>query len=268
MSDKAEPVRTITVRETAQGDSGALVRGTDYADGTLLDWHRHADAQLLYAATGSMHVDTRNGSWIVPPQRAVWIPAGEPHRVLMRRASTRSLYVDAARAPRPDTQCSVLQVGDLLRQLLIAAAETGTGPDRRERNAALHSLLLQEIRHASALPLHVPIPADARLATLCRAYLHAPDIRVSPDDWARALHLGRRSFYRLFRRETATTFGEWCRRACVIAALGRLAGGTSVTEIALDQGYENPAAFTTMFGKIAGQPPSAFLPGRRAGEGA
>jgi quercetin dioxygenase-like cupin family protein len=70
-----------------------LAFGTDYPDGTLLPWHRHARAQLLYAAVGTMRVDTENGTWIVPRQQAVWIPAGHSHQVLMRRASTRSIYV-------------------------------------------------------------------------------------------------------------------------------------------------------------------------------
>ncbi|WP_153565690.1 helix-turn-helix domain-containing protein, partial [Pseudomonas aeruginosa] len=40
-----------------------------------------------------------------------------------------------------------------------------------------------------------------------------------------------------------------------------LAGGETVTAIALDCGYESPAAFSTMFRRVLGQPPSAFQAG-------
>ncbi|MCR3856106.1 AraC family transcriptional regulator, partial [Pseudomonas aeruginosa] len=53
----------------------------------------------------------------------------------------------------------------------------------------------------------------------------------------------------------------WKQRACVVQALARLAGGETVTAIALDCGYQSPAAFSTMFRRVLGQPPSAFQAG-------
>jgi hypothetical protein len=50
--------------------------GTDYSHGHLLPRHTHRRAQLLYGATGVMQVSTHDGNWVVPPQRAVWIPPG------------------------------------------------------------------------------------------------------------------------------------------------------------------------------------------------
>ena len=44
----------------------------------------------------------------------------------------------------------------------------------------------------------------------------------------------------------------------MVQALARLAGGETVTAIALDCGYQSPAAFSTMFRRVLGQPPSAF----------
>ena len=43
-----------------------------------------------------------------------------------------------------------------------------------------------------------------------------------------------------------------------MAALPRLAAAQPVTTIALDLGYDNPAAFTTMFRRILGSPPHSF----------
>jgi AraC-like DNA-binding protein len=45
----------------------------------------------------------------------------------------------------------------------------------------------------------------------------------------------------------------------LFAALPRLIGGESVTSVALALGYENPAAFTTMFKRLLGAPPRIYL---------
>ncbi|MBF2950771.1 helix-turn-helix transcriptional regulator, partial [Pseudomonas aeruginosa] len=96
---------------------------------------------------------------------------------------------------------------------------------------------------------------------LCEAFLVEPDIRASAERWAGLLHTSLRSFNRTFRRYTGLSFGAWKQRACVVQALARLAGGETVTAIALDCGYESPAAFSTMFRRVLGQPPSAFQAG-------
>jgi AraC-like DNA-binding protein len=47
--------------------------------------------------------------------------------------------------------------------------------------------------------------------------------------------------------------------------LPRLAAGEPVTTVAMDVGYENPAAFTLMFKRAFGSPPLTYL-GLRGGE--
>jgi AraC-like DNA-binding protein len=39
----------------------------------------------------------------------------------------------------------------------------------------------------------------------------------------------------------------------------RLAAGEAVTTVAIDLGYENPAAFTLMFKRAFGSPPLTYL---------
>jgi AraC-like DNA-binding protein len=56
------------------------------------------------------------------------------------------------------------------------------------------------------------------------------------------------------------SFTEWRQQACLLTALPRLAGGEPVTAIALDLGYDSPAAFATMFKRLSGIPPSRYQP--------
>ena len=83
--------------------------GTDYSHGHLLPRHTHRRAQLLYGATGVMQVSTHDGSWVVPPQRAVWIPPGVAHEVLMLGVSTRSVYIEPGAVDLGD-RCQVISV--------------------------------------------------------------------------------------------------------------------------------------------------------------
>ena len=47
--------------------------------GTLFDWHTHEDHQLAWASAGVLTVLTEGATWVLPPSRALWIPAGLPH---------------------------------------------------------------------------------------------------------------------------------------------------------------------------------------------
>lgn len=252
-------MRNISIDQLDQTPRAVLAIGTDYADGQRLPRHRHRRAQLLYGATGVMQVGTDQGNWVVPPQHAVWIPPGVEHEVLMLGVSTRSLYIEPAAAPLDNSGCRVVSVSPLLRQLLLEAVEIPLEYDQGGRDGLLVDLLLHELRRSTALPLHIPLPADGPLLELCRAFLGQPDVHQSPGHWADRLHVSLRTFNRVFRQQTGMSFIQWRQRACVILALARLAAAEPVTRIALDFGYDSPGAFSTMFRRVLGQPPSTYL---------
>ena len=61
--------------------------------------HSHARDQLLYAVSGVMRVQTETEAWIVPPDRAVYLPAGTRHTVAIRDdLEMRTLYIEIGRA--------------------------------------------------------------------------------------------------------------------------------------------------------------------------
>lgn len=233
--------------------------GTDYPDGHRLPRHTHRRAQLLYGATGVMQVSTADGNWVVPPQRAVWIPPGVAHEVLMLGVSTRSLYIEPVAVTAMDARCQVISVSPLMRQLLMEAVELALDYDEAGRDGALIDLLLHELLRSAHLPLHLPLPQDPRLLGLCQAFLKYPHAHASPVQWAAQLPVSLRSFNRLFSRQTGLSFSQWRQQACVMSALSRLVVGDSVTRIALDLGYDSPAAFSTMFRRVLGHAPSAWL---------
>ncbi|WP_256808952.1 AraC family transcriptional regulator [Pseudomonas siliginis] len=251
-------MRNISINQLDDTPRPVVAIGTDYSHGHLLPFHTHRRGQLLYGATGVMQVSTQNGNWVVPPQRAVWIPPGVAHEVLMLGVSTRSVYIEPGNVELgPD--CQVLNVSPLLRHLLMEAVDVPLMYDQAGRDGVLINLLLHELTRSAPLALHIPMPAEGKLLSLCQTFLNMPNAHKSPQDWADQLHISLRTFNRLFRQQTGLSFRQWRQQACVIQALARLAAGEAVTRIALDFGYESPAAFSTMFRRVLGQAPSVWL---------
>jgi AraC-like DNA-binding protein len=231
-----------------------------YRPGEALPAHRHRRAQLVYAAEGMMRVTTPDGSWLVPPQRAVWVPPGTDHSIRMSSAvSMRTLYIDGEKARRMPSRCCVLSVSPLLRELILRAMELPTLYEIEGPQGRLMRVILDEIRTLPSLPLHLPTPGERRLVQLCRALLRDPGDRRGIEEWGRDIGASGRTLARLFRRETGMSFGAWRQQARLIEALARLGAGEPVTHVALDLGYESPSAFTAMFRRALGVTPSRYF---------
>jgi AraC-like DNA-binding protein len=147
-----------------------------------------------------------------------------------------------------------------MRSLLMAATDVEPQYDSRGRDGMLMSLLLHELIRLPTLPLSLNFPSHKRLAQRCREFLNNPCPHDTIEDWSDALGMSRRTFTRLFKNETGLSFAAWRQQACLFAALPRLAANEPITQIALDLGYESPAAFTTMFKRLQGVPPSQYFP--------
>lgn len=232
----------------------------EYASGFVDPRHSHRRAQLLYATSGVASVTTDHASYVLPPQRALWIPGGVAHEVSCRgQLSLRTLYVDErVRSDLPDS-CRVFEVSDLLRELILSAIRMPIEYDENGRDGRVMALILDEIASAPSVPLQVAMPQDPRLLRICRAILEDPAHSDTLDDWARVAGMGRRTFTRMFRREAHMSFATWRQHVRLMEAMSRLATGEPVTSVALDVGYNSPSAFTAMFRKAFGAAPTRYI---------
>jgi AraC-like DNA-binding protein/mannose-6-phosphate isomerase-like protein (cupin superfamily) len=251
-------VRNVAVDDVDSLDRALLAIGTDYPLHHLLAMHRHRRAQVLYSTTGLMQVDTIDGSWTVPTQRAVLIPPNTDHQVLMERVSTRSLYLEPSAAPWFSTRCQVVDVSPLLRELLLAAVDIPADYPPHGRDSALVNLILHEIQSVTPLPFDLPMPSHSLLLRRCQAFASHPKIDETPQQWAASLDLSTRTFNRAFRAQTGLTFQQWRQRACVLHAIRLLSTRKTVTQTATTLGYSAPAAFSAMFSKHTGAAPNSF----------
>ncbi|MGE0153085.1 MAG: helix-turn-helix domain-containing protein [Reyranellaceae bacterium] len=233
---------------------------SDYRHGASTGWHSHYRAQLAFAVSGVMHVDTEQGAFVVPPQRALWLPAGMRHCIAMHGAvGMRTIYVAPERARTLPALCRVVAVTPLLRELVLEAARLPAHYAADSRAARLTALLLDEMRALPILPLHLPLPEDRRLRRVCDAILQNPALDLTLADLAQSASTSPRTLARLFRSGTGLSFGQWRQQARLLAALRLLASGEKVTSVAMDLGYDSPSAFTSMFRKALGVPPSRYF---------
>jgi AraC-like DNA-binding protein/mannose-6-phosphate isomerase-like protein (cupin superfamily) len=247
--------------EWIEAEEGAVIAvAGDYPDGHKVGHHRHRRAQLLHALSGVVMVSTDQGRWMVPPDHAMWIPAGTVHSVeMLGFVRMRSAYVMPGVSDGLPQNLNVLAMSDLMRSLVNEAVEIGNPAEDDQRGAAIMQLILHELPRLEERPFGLPFPTDQRLAKLCRQFVANPSPHATIDEWAREAGMSRRSFTRAFLAETGLSLSLWRQQATLFAALPRLAEGVPVTTLALDLGYDSAPAFTTMFRRMLGASPRDYL---------
>jgi AraC-like DNA-binding protein len=207
-----------------------------------------------------MTVSTAEGTWVVPPQQAVWVPAGVLHEVQSGAPlAMRSLYFHPGAVAGLPANCCVLTVPPLLRELILAAVALAPDYPPAGPEARLMAVIPDQLRAIEPEPLHLPLPADRRLRALTDGLSRDPADGRSLADWARSAGASERTLARLFRRQTGMTFGAWRQRLRLLLAIARLAEGAPVTAVAYELGYESPSAFVAMFRRELGEPPGRYL---------
>ena len=221
--------------------------------------HHHARDQLVYAVSGVMRVRTVSEAWIVPPDRAVYLPAQTVHSIGIRgQVEMRTLYI-ARRASDdlPDAP-TVLEVLPLLRELVLALIEEPVIYDEQGRGGAVALLILSEIAKARRLSLVIPMPRDPRLLRLCNALLADPASRLTLESWVDTAGASSRTLARLFESELGLSFAAWRQRVRFHNALEAIVAGEPISRVAERNGYRSSSAFSAAFRKAMGHAPSSL----------
>lgn len=232
----------------------------DYQHGDYESWHTHSCAQLIHTLSGVVRLETRQGIWVVPPSRGVWIPSDTPHALhIVGEVKARVLFVEPlARADLP-VVCQVVAISALLRELIVSSLDLPAEYSSGSRAERIYELILDEIRLMNTLPFSLPEPVSERLRQLCDAVRQAPHQEWSVANAASQVCVSGRTLNRHFYQQTGMQFSEWVRRARLLLALTRLAQGEQVTQVALDSGYANPGAFSAMFRRVMGVSPGDYF---------
>ena len=232
----------------------------DLLRGQSFPFHMHKRTQLVYASHGLMTVTTRLNAYVIPPQRAVLMPAMVEHRIDVNRdLSMRSLYIKSSLVELFPSESCVLQITPLLRELIITAVAAGNHYLTDSPQSRLMQVILDQISTQTPIPLALPLPTDPRLMQITRMLMRNPaDTRIL-GDWAKEVGASKRTLNRLFSIQTGMSFQSWRQQLRLHRGLELLAIGESVTHVAMELGYDNTSAFIAMFRRCLGTTPTRYL---------
>ena len=183
----------------------------------------HREAQLVYATRGTMQVTTPKGRWLVPPDRAVWVPPRLEHAIdVLADIDMRTLYFDLAWLGREERSESldsefVVRVSRLLHETILALFAGRNDPDRT-------ALLVRRDAGARGRDLGADTVAAVRVGDPVELQELVP-ARASPP---RSRRLS-------------------------------MEGNVSVKQLASDLGYASVPAFSHAFRQVTGKTPTEFL---------
>jgi AraC-like DNA-binding protein len=225
--------------------------------GLVFDWHTHAEHQLAWAANGVLTVRTGDATWVLPPTRALWIPAGLRHETLSCGPATmRSLYIRPDRSPVAWAQPTPVAASLLLAEMIGYLGSDALGDAARARAEAVLADLLQPVAMTT---IDLRLPGDDRARQVALALLDHPADKRTLTEWGREVGASARTLARGFATGTGIPFGRWRTLLRLQEALPALAAGQPVSTVARRAGYDTASAFVAAFRRETGSTPAAYF---------
>jgi AraC-like DNA-binding protein len=244
--------------------AGSPVRaGTYQYEGAdfVTPWHTHDLHQLEYALDGVVELETESAHYLLPPQQAVWVPAGLLHRTTVRRVRTVSVFFDAAMVTDVDRRARVLAALPVMREMIVYGARWPIDRASSDTVAdtffdALAHLVVDWLEHER--PLSLPTSRDPVVAAVM-SYTNEHLDGVNARDVCRAVGVSERTLRRQFVAATSMTWREYLLHARLLRAMTLLAEpGPTVLDVATRVGFDSVSAFTRAFSRYAGETPTAY----------
>jgi AraC-like DNA-binding protein len=218
--------------------------------------HQHQRHQLLFAQAGCMSIELDNRVCLLPPSRAAWIPAGVPHRVLMRGVvAYRSLYF----RPRPElpTGVQVIAVNPLLREIIERMAFwPWDKPDVEQ--LSMVALFMEELAQSPRESWQLPLPADPRLTAWLQELKRSGTLPARLNRLAERVGASDKTIGRIFLRDTGMPYQAWRQQWRLLHAMELLADATPISQVAGQLEFSSDSAFISFFKQHTGQTPSAW----------
>lgn len=223
--------------------------------------HTHKRHQLICAVTGVIHVVTSLGEWVLPSSRALWISSGTEHSITLKRATeTRVLYIDPdAYTLLGDSGCLSVALTPLMREVMESCARFRWDYAEDSPESRLASVLIDQLQVVNHVPIDLPFPSDPRALRIAHILRNEQSNRQTLAELAGRAASSPRTIERLFRKEAGMSFGNWRQQQRLLSAMEQLAYGESVTNVALEIGYESASSFIAAFRQVFGTTPARYF---------
>jgi AraC-like DNA-binding protein/mannose-6-phosphate isomerase-like protein (cupin superfamily) len=250
-------------RVDVRGDSRSLAGSYSFEVGqeTVTGWHSHDLHQLEYAFEGVAQVETTTVRYLLPPQQAVWIPAGVEHCTTLTRVRTASVFFDPAFGIQPGERVRILAVSPVMREMILYARRWPIGRPSRDRIgdrffAALGDLVEDSLDQE--LPLRLPTSQHPLVAAAMN-YTNANLAHVTATDVCAAIGTSERSLRRTFASESGMSWHQYLLESRLLRAMALLAEpGPNVLAVATAVGFESMSGFARAFRRYTGETPLGY----------
>ena len=243
---------------------GTPVRAGTYpyeGDDLATGWHAHDLHQIEYAFRGVVEVETPTAHYLLPPQQAVWIPAGLAHQTTLKRVRTVSVFFDPEMVHVVGDRARILSAAPVIREMIVYAvrwpiSRPVSDPVADSFFEALARLALDWLEHEA--PLCLPTSVDPVVAAVM-AYTNAHLDGVTARDVCRAVGVSERTLRRQFIAATKMTWRQYLLESRLLRSMAVLAEpGPTVLDVATSVGFHSVSAFTRAFMRYAAETPTVY----------
>ncbi len=229
---------------------------------TARSFHTHPVTQLSYTVEGVLYVTVANKLWIVPPNRAIWIPKQIAHKNEMHKDLTvKSLYLPDSYVSGLPKSVQLLQLTELAKAAISKICNLDSAHLASLAGQRLLAVLKDELKE---LPItkcaEISLPENRQLYLIYQLFRSSKDHYPSVDEAARHIHVSTRTLLRLFKKEMGMSFVVWKQQFLFVKAIELLQQYKNIGLVAHKLGYKSDSAFIAMFKKMSGgQLPSHFV---------
>ena len=251
----------IDVRGGGPARAGTFAFDRSDTDEVLTGWHHHDLHQVEYAMRGTVEVETRTGHYLLPPQQAVWIPAGVEHCTTIRRVSTVSVFFAPELVPDAGDRARVLAAAPVVREMIVYGMRWPVWRTETDAAAdvffqALAGLVSEWLDHE--MPLCLPTSSDPLVcAAMAYTQEHLADVTIV--EVARAVGVSDRTLRRAFAAATNMSWRRYLLESRLLRAMALLSEpGPTVLDVATEVGFDSVSAFSRAFHAYVGDAPTAY----------
>ncbi len=237
-----------------------LPTSAEFKPMTQIVSHSHPWSQLSYSCVGIMHIETDAGVFVIPPEQALWLPAGIKHQHFCKnKVSYRSLYIDSVLSEALGNRVKPLTIDPLLKSLILEVSSWPEDYEETEQTKRFLFVLLDRLAIAKSNELFMPTISDKRLLPIIEALNQQPANKLTIEQWALKVGASSRTLNRLFNQNYGMGFSRWKQKLRILKSLELLNSNMLLIDIAFELGYESTSAFITAFKKHLGCSPKKYL---------
>jgi len=227
------------------------------------DKHSHPRAQLIYSSCGTMRVTVENHVWLVSSRQAIWVPSMYEHHVtFLKNNHIRNLFIDPSVLSNLPNTCFALDVSPFLRELILKIVNIGDDYQMDSLEGRIIQVTLDELTMIKSTNCFLPISNEPRLKKVMDILINNPSDKRGIEEFASLSCTTSRTLSRLFIKEVGMTFVNWRKQIRIMEAIEKLEKGISISQIALELGYNNTSSFIEVFRKELGVSPTNYLKNR------